>query len=66
GISPEYNSLLVQPSDSSPESWVTAMQKTVQLTDKETQKIAVDCDKILQKKTWDSQATSLIKFLEAL
>ncbi|WP_020595940.1 glycosyltransferase [Spirosoma panaciterrae] len=66
GISPEYNSLLIQPTDSSPESWVNAIQKTIRLTEKETKKIAAECTKILQRKTWDSQATSLMKFLETI
>lgn len=66
GLSPDYNSVLIHPSENTAIGWAKTMKEVVELNLVEKQCIAIKSQKILEDKNWTLQAKYLIKFIESL
>lgn len=66
GLSPDYEAILVQPDENTPEAWAACMDKVLQMTNMELHTISEKSKVLLEKKRWASQAKALIHFLETI
>lgn len=64
GLSPDYENLLVKPSENTPTAWAATMKEVLELSSTELAIIAEKTNTLLEKKKWKNQAASLINFIE--
>jgi hypothetical protein len=66
GLSPEYASLLMQPSNPSPEAWIDTMERAANLSPSDVETLASKSRQFMEQKTWKRQAARLVEFLFTL
>lgn len=66
GVSPEYNDVLISPSDNTPQAWVDSMHKVIYFTKTEQNLIIEKSKLLLDKKEWKMQTQRVVEFIENL
>jgi hypothetical protein len=66
GMSPEYASLLISPSDSTATSWSSSINHVAQMKSCDLETIATRIRIFLNRRTWQSQSNRLLDFIKAL
>lgn len=66
GLSPEYNEVLISPTDNTPKAWVDSMHKVICFTKTEQNLIIEKSKLLLHKKEWKMQTQRVVQFIENL
>lgn len=66
GLSPEYKEVLIAPLNNTPNDWALTMEKIIRFSEDDLTLIAEKSRKLLEKKKWENQAASLLKFMDKI